>query len=220
MLNVGSNYTSFSNYSPAYRAQRPVQRGHQGGGGQRPGTPPALPGLGAARHGAAGGRDPGGGTAGTGRGGDRCAAILGCLLGGLGQAAAAQPGREAGRGLPGGLAAACAGGGSGGCSEALSRRRPSVRSFWLTTQNTKQPPSEGRHRPETGSGSPGKGPQPRSRAQRPGASPPPGRPSLFTWLYLASCSRELFSSPFTVCWAAGGKLFRPRLLHSSTLGLG
>lgn len=100
MLNVGSNYTSFSNYSPAYRAQCPVQRGHQGGGGQRPGTPPALPGLGAARHGAAGGRDPGGGAAGAGRGGDRCAAILGCLLGGLGQAAAAQPGREAGRGLP------------------------------------------------------------------------------------------------------------------------
>lgn len=75
MLNVGSNYTSFSNYSPAYRARcgQGKTRLLKGGGG---GTCP-LPGLGAARPGVAEargrdggwgvGRAPVGGAAGSGR---------------------------------------------------------------------------------------------------------------------------------------------------------
>lgn len=68
---------------------------------------------------------------------------------------------------------------------------------------------------------------PRSRSRKgPGVlqrpTPPPaaaGGPRLLTCPYLASCSKAPFSSPFTACGAAAGKLARPRLLHSSTLGL-
>lgn len=44
-------------------------------------------------------------------------------------------------------------------------------------------------------------------------------PRLLTCPYLASCSKAPLSSPFTACEAEAGKLLRPRLLHSSTLGL-
>lgn len=95
-----------------------------------------------------------------------------------------------------------------GCQRLLLSFGPRLRSNPEPSPGTGGSPARGSLRQGSGASI--------SQSSTPGG--PPGL-LLLTWPYLASCSRAPFSSPFTACGAAAGKLLRPRLLHSSTLGL-
>lgn len=190
MLNVGSNYISFSNYSPDYRARCGQSKTRRYGRRRRRDVPAGPAGAGVA----GGGSGAPAGRAGRGqpRAGMRSLPPPGPPPAGSRAGWGCWAPRPPGRGR----------------KRREERREPAFFPPVFANQN----------RRKSGTGS-----KPRTvargRAQEPCASLPAPH-SLFTWLYLASCSRELFSNPFTACWVGGWKLFRPKLLHSSTLGLG